>query len=453
MTEYNYTQDNSIVALATPIGKGAIAIIRCSGEDCWERFKPLFSQPSKISEENSHQVIYGWISNPQTKERVDEVLVYPFAKGKSFTGEQSLEISCHGGDAVIQEIIQLLEKQGLEQAKPGEFTYRAFMNGKINLTQAEAIQSLTSAIAQNERKLASAQLAHSITTPLTKIREQLLHTLAFIEVQLDYPEDEVSLPPLEHKAIKEITQQLEEVMASYHIVSKIHHGLNVVLVGATNAGKSSLFNLIVKQERAIVSEKAGTTRDYIETQIELEGFTINLFDTAGIRDNTENEIEEEGIKRSKQLVKSADIILYVHDSSLPLSLEDQEFIDQLESNWIGVWNKADLPNSLPVPHNNFVQVTTKENSGIGELAEQIKERLPKIPQEPIFTATTQRQINLIQEALNQLTEVLNLLDLGLEYDLISEHLRMGINALGMILGEEINPDILEEIFSQFCVGK
>ena len=460
-------------AIAAQAAQGAIALIRTCGKDSLELLAKVFSRPQALLEAAGNSVVYGWIVD-RNGSSVDEALVSVYRAPRSYTGEDGADISCHGGSAAANAILKTLREAGFEDALPGEFTFRAFINGKIDLTRSESVMELVSATTKSALEHAVKRLSGTLEKEIKAIRNSLMEALAAAELFLDYPEDEIEEdPPSCREAVEEALQKLKSLAASYDRERLYQEGAMAVIAGRPNAGKSSLFNALLNEDRSIVTEIPGTTRDWIEAYTSIEGIPLRLADTAGLRDTSfeHNEAETQGIERSKSLVEAAQIILYTVDSCIGLCEEDKKFLaEHSGSSLILVWNKIDLPQALSAPQtekNNStmpcIPVSSVTRKGLDELCSSIAGLLmQKISLSDDLTACftgdqaglgTQRQKELTEKAVSFLEEALLLVKKDESLDLIAPLLRESLNALGTITGEVSAADILEIMFSRFCLGK
>jgi tRNA modification GTPase len=490
MPEINsYGDDSPIAAFATTPGGSALTLIRCSGKGALNLAEKIFSEPEKLRQAAGNTILHGWIVTAD--EKVDEVLLSVFRAPKSYTGEDSLDISCHGGSAAGKGVMAALRDAGFRDALPGEFTFRAFMNGKLDLTQSEAVMELVSARTDKGRGRAVGRLSGVLEQEINAIKQQLVEVLSGVEIFLDYSEDEISANADEaaghfsgQQPVRKILARLRALAQSWRWERIYQEGILAVIAGRPNAGKSSLFNLLLKEERSIVTEIPGTTRDWIEALISLEGIPVRLADTAGLRESLDP-VEKIGVERSRDLLESAELILYLIDGAAGITAEDRAFISEVsaiktaDTNAISdiktpliselqtarntplltLWNKADI-SPLPETGGDCISISAKTGEGIAELeaaiVKTIQARL-NTADEQAASATaslgTVRQKNLVEAAAAALEEALALAEQGQPLDLIAPLLREAVNSLGEITGEVSTADILEEMFSKFCVGK
>ncbi|MBQ8678616.1 MAG: tRNA uridine-5-carboxymethylaminomethyl(34) synthesis GTPase MnmE [Treponema sp.] len=462
MTNLKYTPEEPIAAIATALAPAALGIVRCSGKNCIELFSKIFSRPKALLEAEGNTIVYGWILETENgKRKIDEVLVSVFRAPKSFTGEDMVEISCHGGVHVVQTVYNLLLQNGFRAAEKGEFTFRAYINGKADLTKAEAVREIIDSKTDASQSRAAGRLAGNLYETIDGVKKQIVDTLAAIEVEIEYPEDEETIADsFDASELKSAERTLCQLADSWKSEKIYQDGARVVLCGRTNAGKSSLFNALLKEDRAIVSDIAGTTRDFIESWIDFSGIPARLFDTAGLRE-TDDVIEAIGVERTKDLSEDADLILYLVDATVGLTDEDKAFISAVPSSLpiILVWNKADkLDGALPA-HEEYdsirqVEIAAKKGSGLGDLSEAIKQALSR------SSATTdggtalgsERQKVSVEKALDCVRHALSLTE-DYALDAVVQDLEDCLDALGEVTGDVTPEDVLDSIFSHFCVGK
>jgi tRNA modification GTPase len=477
-----YGSADPIAAFATPLGESALAVIRTSGAGVVELLSRVFSRPEKLREAAGNTVIHGWIvlpaHSPAQQKRLDETLVSVYRGPHSYTGEDGADISCHGGIAAARAVMDALKGSGFREALPGEFTFRAFMNGKLDLTRAESVMEIVSAKTERSREHAAGRLSGVLEQEIRAISALLVDVLGAAELYLDYSEDEADSAGEKNGSVvtdeeagrlparrqaEEGRERLQALAASYGRERLYADGALVVIAGRPNAGKSSLFNCLVKEERSIVTDIPGTTRDWIEGWISLEGIPVRLVDTAGLH-NSENPVELLGMERSRDLLRQADLVLYLIDGNMGITGEDRDFLE-FHSGAMIVWNKADI---APLPRETEtrvkpVPISAKTGAGMADLTGMVASALETAVGGPgkmiggrgisptgIGTA---RQKELVDTALAAVEEALALADRGEPLDLIAPLLREGVAALGEITGEVSTADILEAMFSRFCVGK
>lgn len=452
-----YQPGSTIAAIATPPGSGGVAIVRISGNQALNVAQRICSLP--LAELASHTVHYTKIFDEKGT-ILDHALLIPFKDGRSYTGEETVEIHCHGGQLLTEELLALILRQGARSALPGEFTCRAFLNGKLDLAQAEAVQSLIGAKNLEALSAASDQLAGMLSKKVGSLQNVLTNIAAILEAWVDFPEEGLEFATLD--SVLEILQRayddLEHIVATYHHGRFLQTGLSVCLVGAPNVGKSSLMNALLDTERAIVSPLAGTTRDIVHEEMRLHGIHIRLTDTAGIRESTEV-IEQEGIRRSHKALQEADLVLFVLDCTRGIQDEERLLIPKLPTNTtIAIWNKTDLPHETPLPKLPFlhqVTLSAATRDGLEALHHAIDAHVGKegLPSKGECIITQARHKEALLEAMQHLENLMRGLRLGQSPEFLTMDMRSTLHALGKILGTNVGEDILSAIFSTFCVGK
>lgn len=457
---------STIAAISTAPAIGGIGIVRMSGKDCFEVLEKIFKpkNPETIENIAGYRIKYGTIVNPETNRVVDEVLVSYFKCPKSYTAENMCEINSHGGIVVLREILELCLKNGAELAKPGEFTERAFLNGRIDLTQAEAIIDIINAKSTREAQESANQLEGYLSRKINEIREKIMDIMVNIEANIDYPEYdvvEVSNKDAENK-LKEIENELIKLSKTFENGKILKEGVKIAIIGSPNAGKSSLLNSMLKEERAIVTDIAGTTRDIIEEQISIEGIPFKVIDTAGIRD-AKDKIEQIGIEKSKKAANEADVILAVFDSSVPLNDEDREILNLLKhKKSIIVLNKTDLKQivnneckEIQDINTEVINISLKNNEGLERIYESLVKmfNLNQINLDNELTITNIRHQELINKAIESTRMALNDLNNSMPIDIISINIKEILEHLGEITGDNVSEDIIKSIFAKFCLGK
>lgn len=451
-----YVPGETIAAIATPPGSGGVAIIRISGNDALAVAKKVFSGP--VDTYLTHTAHTGKIYNAGG-EKIDDVLLLVMLGKRSYTGETTVEIHCHGGSLISRRVLDAVLQAGARGAEPGEFTFRAFLNGKMDLAQAEAVQELIGA--KNERALAAAgcQLEGALTKQIAAAQSSLTRLTAILEAWVDFPEEGLEFMSMEElKAqLKSVQNNLSALAATFHDGKILHDGLSLCLVGCPNVGKSSLMNALLGKERAITSSIPGTTRDVLEDHLRIGGLHFKLSDTAGIRESDES-IEQEGIRRSKHTMERADLVLCLFDAHAGLTEDDKKLLPLLPpSKTIIVWNKIDLPHaSLPplsFPHVAFV--SAKERQGLDLLHKEIDALIwkagPPSKEEVIITNVRHKQA--IEDAVQAIDLVLDGLSRDVSPEFLTLDMRSSLQSLGKILGVNVGEEILSSIFSQFCIGK
>lgn len=451
-----YQPGDTIAAIATPPGEGGVAIIRISGTQALAVADECFSR--SVQRLASHTVHYGKIKNG-AGECIDHVLLLPMHAPRSYTGEDTVEIHCHGGSLIARRVLQTVIEAGARPAKPGEFTFKAFMNGKLDLAQAEAVQELIGA--KNEQALYSAgnQLQGVLTKKILSYQKHLNDIAAILEAWVDFPEE-----GLEFATMEEIQADLQQAITSMQLLANtfdngkiIKDGVSLCLIGCPNVGKSSLMNALLGKDRAIVSDIPGTTRDILEDHLKLNGLNFRLLDTAGIRDSAER-IEAEGIRRSRQAMQDADLILLVLDATKGLQAEDLLLLEQIPSHkTIGVWNKVDLKHPeiplLQLP--TIVQVSAQEQLGMESLQKAIDQVIWKngMPDQQEIVITSVRHLQALNMAIAAAQKVHAGLSENVSPEFLCVDMRMCLSELGKIIGTNVSEDVLSSIFAKFCIGK
>lgn len=452
----HYKQDDVIAAIATPIGEGGVAIIRISGKDAINIAKLVFSGP--VETYTSHTAHFGKIIDSNGN-KVDEALVIAFHAPRSYTGENTVEIHCHGGGLITRRVLDVVLAAGARAALPGEFTYRAFMNGKLDLAQAEAVQELICAKNEMALNAAEAHLEGQLSKKIYSFQDRLTHIAAILEAWVDFPEEGLEFASMEEvcKELQNILNEKISLLSTFHDGRIIHDGLSLCLIGAPNVGKSSLMNALLNKNRAIVSDIPGTTRDLVEDNMRLSGLNFRLVDTAGIRQTMET-IELEGIRRSQEALSKADLILLVLDAYRGISNEDLHLIDLLqEKKTLIIWNKVDLsPLKITELHTKqTVQVSAAKGLGLDGLKQAIDkiiwEKGPPSKEEVIITNVRHKEA--LEKAIDACRQLIKGLQTGLSPEFLMLDMRSCLASLGQIIGTDITEDILSAIFSTFCVGK
>ncbi len=455
------TQGETIVAIATAIvaQQGSIGVVRLSGAKAIAIAKQLFTAPGKQTWE-THRILYGYIRDPQTKEIVDEALLLLMLAPRSYTKEDIVEFHCHGGIIPVQEVLQLCIQQGARLAQPGEFTLRAFLNGRIDLTQAESVAELVSAQSTTASQVALAGLQGKLAQPIRELRHTCLDILAEVEARIDFEDD---LPPLDIDLIrlqlKEVLEQVTQIIATAERGELLRTGLKVAIVGRPNVGKSSLLNAWSRSDRAIVTDLPGTTRDVIESTLVVEGIPIQVLDTAGIRD-TADKVEKIGVERSRKAAESADLVLFTIDAQAGWTKEDTIIYSQVKHRpLILIINKTDLAvaDTIKYPPEIAHKVITAAtiNRGIDHLETAILDfvKTGKVTAANLDIAINQRQAATLTRAKVSLEQVQETINHNLPLDFWTIDLRGAVQALGEVTGEEVTESVLDRIFSRFCIGK
>ena len=458
MTPSQYAPEEPISSIATALAPAALGIVRVSGTGCIELVSKVFSRPKALLEAPGNTLVYGWIVDQGQK--IDEVMLSVYRAPKSFTGEDMVEISCHGGPAVVTAIQNLMLKSGFRQANRGEYTFRAYINGKTDLTKAEAVKEIIDSHTDTSRSHAAGRLAGSLFAEIDSIKKLIIDTLASIEVEIEYPEDEETIADtFDRKDIEIAIKRLQSLVDSWQGEKLYQDGARVVLAGRTNAGKSSLFNTILKEERAIVSDIEGTTRDWLESWASINGIPVRLFDTAGLRE-TSDQIEAQGVEISRNLVHDADVVLYLVDSQQGLIKEDLDFIEHCTEPLIIVETKIDKDGenreNIEIKESFSVcKISSKTGEGIAELFNQISAILTaglssERQQAGLGSA---RQKESVAEALESVKHALVSADDNYTLDAVVQDLEDAIDSLGEVTGDVTPDDVLGSIFANFCVGK
>lgn len=458
---------DTIAAIATAMTNSGIGIIRISGEDAFTVIDRIYQSKNgkkKLSEEKSHTVHYGYIVD-DTKENkiIDEVMVLIMRAPNTYTREDTVEIDCHGGVLVMQKILDTVVCHGARPAEPGEFTKRAFLNGRIDLTQAESVMDVISSKNEFALKSSISQLQGSLQKEIKELREKIIYEIAFIESALDDPEH-INIDGYGQKlktVAEECKERIEHLLDTADNGKILKEGIDTVIVGKPNAGKSSLMNVLLKKERAIVTDIAGTTRDVLEEQMNLNGITLNIIDTAGIRD-TKDVVEKIGVDKAKDYLVNADLIIYVVDSSTPLDENDEKIMEMIKNRTaLVLLNKSDLDTvtteEMIASHldQKIIKVSMKENQGVDELENAIKELFfhGKVELNDEVYITNARHKAALSNAKDSLNMVLDSIAMEMPEDFYSIDLINTYEELGNILGESLGEDLVNEIFSKFCTGK
>ncbi len=452
--------DDTIAAISTPMGNGGIGIVRLSGSRAIEIADTVFrsSKKKRLSQSPSHRILFGHIIDDQSEETIDEVLVSVMKAPNTYTRDDVVEINCHGGAIPLRRILDLLLKKGARLADPGEFTQRAFLNGRIDLAQAEAVMDVIHSLTVQSQKVAMEQLKGGLSGKIDTIRNSLIELTAFVEAHIDFPEEDITPPSLmEMNAMAQnIHQPLKELIESARYGLILREGLKTAIIGRPNVGKSSLLNALLQHDRAIVTDVPGTTRDVIEEYLNIQGLPLKIMDTAGIR-AVKNRAEEEGVKRSLRLLDNADLVLLVLDGGKALHKADKELIDRTDSaNTIVVINKADLPQKLKPETVSLasVKISAKKETGLDTLENRIAEMaLQGRSQLSTDIVTNARHVRALEKAYSSMESFLEGVERKESPEFLSVELRDALDAIGDILGITTPEDILNHIFSNFCIGK
>lgn len=447
-----------VAAIATPIGEGGIAVIRVSGRDAITKVSTIF-RGKNLESVPTHTVHFGHIIRDGRK--IDEVVATIFRSPKSYTGEDTVEISCHGGVLVTQEVLETVLATGIRAAEPGEFTMRAFLNGKMELSQAEAVADLIHAKSRKAVEAAQQQLDGALGKHVSLFRQQIIDATALVELELDFIEEDVEFASRDQlrKLIVELMDEIVKLLSTYETGRLVKHGIRTVFVGKPNAGKSTLLNALMGKDRAIVSDIAGTTRDVIDADWSLDGLLFTLTDTAGLRD-TEDVIEAEGVKRSHKAMDSADLIVYLKDLSEHISAAELALVDELRARYpsksiIALGNKIDQSVNPELEDTFDLVISAKSGQGIDKLKQLMKTAV--LHNKDIDTSgllvTSSRHRDALEKTHRHLTDAMNALDAGTTGDFVSIDLRAALHELGTITGSITTEDLLDSIFSRFCIGK
>ncbi|WNW15809.1 tRNA uridine-5-carboxymethylaminomethyl(34) synthesis GTPase MnmE [Lactiplantibacillus plantarum] len=459
------TEFDTIAAISTPPGEGGISIIRISGDQTFNVVTQIF-KGKDLSRVQSHTINYGHIVDPDTHQEVDEVMATVMRAPKTYTREDVVEINCHGGLVATNEILQLILSHGARMAEPGEFTKRAFLNGRLDLSQAEAVMDLIRAKTDKSMKVALNQLDGDLSKLIRHLRQDILDVLAQVEVNIDYPEydavETMTTKMLKEKAT-EVAQSINQLLATAKQGKVLREGLATAIIGRPNVGKSSLLNHLLHEDKAIVTDVAGTTRDVIEEYVNVRGVPLKLVDTAGIRD-TEDKVEKIGVERSRKAIGAADLVLLVLDNSQPLTAEDRELLQETDqSKRIVILNKTDLPARLDqaelaqlVDLSDVLSMSVLEQSGVTRLEQRIAKMFfnegIESSQNNVMV-TNARHIGLLNQAKQALQDVQTGLAAGMPVDLVQIDMTRCWEFLGQITGDSYEDELLDQLFSQFCLGK
>lgn len=450
------TQSDTIVALATPTGAGAIGVIRLSGDDAIRICNSVF-KGKNLLEQASHTIHFGTIIDGNTI--VDEVLVSLFIAPRSYTKEDVVEISCHGSSYIIDKLIRLFVSKGARPAKPGEFTMRAFLNGQLDLSQAEAVADLIASSSEASHKVAMQQMRGGFSNELKQLREELIHFASLVELELDFSEEDVEFANRDQMKtlIEKIVVVLKKLIKSFELGNVIKKGVPVVIAGKPNVGKSTLLNALLNEERAIVSEIAGTTRDTIEDEMTIQGIKFRFIDTAGIRD-TEDIIEAKGVERTFEKINQSAIILYLYDAAETFGEELSNIIEELSiitrknnSQLLLVANKSDKGNKALHPES--LTISALQGIGIKELEEKLLDLIHYSENANETILTNIRHVEALQKTSDALERVLYGIDNPVTSDFLAMDIKQALHYLGEITGSISTDDLLENIFSKFCIGK
>lgn len=457
--ENSIDQKKAIAAIATPVGEGGIAVIRISGKDAFEKLSTIFTGKN-LSKADSHTVHFGKIVDSKNLP-VDEVLATVFRSPRSYTGEDTVEISCHGGVLVTQKVLETILATGVKAAEAGEFTQRAFLNGKMDLDQAEAVADIIHAKSVKAVDAAHQQLEGRLGEHIKKFRQQIIDATAMVELELDFIEEDVEFANKDQlmKLLVDVSAEINSLLDTYETGRLVKDGVKTVLIGRPNAGKSTLLNTLVGSDRAIVTDIAGTTRDTIDVDWNYEGLLFKLIDTAGLRE-TEDIVEAEGVKRSQKAFEQADLVVYLKDLSHPFNAEERAEIKAFqqragETPFILIGTKADIEQEIEWRTEFDLKISALSGDAINTLKATLKERAleNKHYDASSLLVTSSRHRDALKKANEQVQAAINGLKLGMTGDFLSIDLRAALNELGTITGEITNEHILDSIFSRFCIGK
>ncbi len=446
-----YQTKETIAAITTPPGEGAVSVIRISGSGAYELGAAIFSGP--VGEYKSHTAHYGNILSKEGK-TLDSVLVLVMKGPRSYTGEDTVEIFCHGGSLVTRRVLERVFEAGARPALPGEFSFRAYMNGKLDLAQAEAVQQLIAAKSDLALEAAEKQLHGALSQQVVHFQKELTRVAAILEAWIDFPEEGLEFASFEAVIgdLSGVCSAMEKLCNTFHEGKMLHDGLSLCLLGAPNVGKSSLMNALLGKERAIVTEVAGTTRDLIEDDLRLGGLHFRLVDTAGIRE-TDERVEQEGIRRSRAALIEADVVLFLLDASRPVTPEEETLLAQAPAHkTIVVWNKTDI---APPGNGRGVAISALEKKGLDDLKGAIEKLIWKQgpPSKEEVVITKQRHQTALVQAIAHCQRVIEGLRQKTSPELVTSDLRACLHELGTLIGTDVTEDILTAIFSQFCLGK
>ena len=446
--------NDCITAISTTLGVGAISIIRVSGKEAIEKVNKITN--INLLNKKSHTVNYGYIK--EKDQIIDEVLITIMKSPKTFTTEDTVEINCHGGIATTKKVLELLLKQGIRLAEPGEFTKRAFLNGRIDLTKSQAVNDLINVKTDKARQIVINNLTGTTTNKIKNLREKLVQIISNIEVNIDYPEyqdiEEITTNKIKQE-ISTIEQELNQIIENSKNSKVITNGINIAIVGRPNVGKSSILNKLIQEEKAIVTNIPGTTRDIVEATLTLEGINLNLIDTAGIRD-TKDVVEQIGVEKSKKAIEKADLIILVLNNNEKLTQEDKNLIKNTsQKQRIIVINKSDLKTNIDIKDKNIVKTNTQEENGLKPLTDKIKElfNLEKIKTNDFYYVSTIEQLKKIENCKENIISIKEGLKNESPIDIIEIDLKVIWQTLGEVIGETYTEELLDNLFKNFCVGK
>ena len=447
--------NDTIAAISTTTGIGAISIIRLSGPESLEIASKVFTKD--LTKVETHTIHYGYIKN--NNEKIDEVLVSVMKAPKTFTKEDIVEINCHGGIATTNKVLEILLNNGARLAEPGEFTKRAFLNGRIDLLEAEATMDLISSKSDKARKISLNTLTGETSNLIKDLRSDIVGIISNIEVNIDYPEYEDIEVLTNEKILPEIQkfkEKLEQIIKKSEDSKVIKEGIKVGIIGKPNVGKSSLLNSLLEEEKAIVTNVPGTTRDIVEGTIILDNVILNIIDTAGIRES-DDIVEKIGIEKSLAIINEADLVIFVLNNNEKITREEKELLEKLkDKKKIIVINKIDLENKLDKSIlDNYIEISAKENIGIEKIKDEIKRlfNLGELEASDLTYMSNARSISLLGKSLNNINDAISEINNNSPIDIVEFHLKDAWNNLGEIIGETYTDELLDELFSRFCLGK
>ena len=447
--------NDTIAAISTSLGIGAIAIVRVSGKDAIKIVDKIFS--NNLLKQDSHTISYGYIKD--NDEVIDEVLVSVMKSPKTFTTEDIVEINCHGGIATTNKVLEVLLENGARLAEPGEFTKRAFLNGRIDLLEAEATMDLISSKAESARKISINTLTGETSNLIKNLRSELVKIISNIEVNIDYPEYE-DIEVLTNESIlpdiKKFKEKLEEIIKKSEDSKVIKEGIRVGIIGRPNVGKSSLLNSLLEEEKAIVTDVPGTTRDIVEGSLIVSGIPLNIIDTAGIR-KTEDTVEKIGVEKSLKIIDTSDLLIYILNNNEEITEEEKEILEKTKNKKrIIVVNKIDLKTKLNKKLlDSYIEISVKENIGIDKIKDEIKRlfNIGEISTNDMTYLSNARSIALLKKSLNNINDAINEINNNNPIDIVELSLKESWNNLGEVIGETYTDELLDELFSRFCLGK
>ncbi len=447
--------EDTIVAKSTSVCEGAISIIRLSGHDALNIASKVFTKD--LTKVDSHTIHYGFITS--NNEKIDEVLVSVMKAPKTFTREDIVEINCHGGIATTNKVLEVLLENGARLAEPGEFTKRAFLNGRIDLLEAEATMDLISSKAESARKISINTLTGETSNLIKNLRSELVKIISNIEVNIDYPEYE-DIEVLTNESIlpdiKKFKEKLEEIIKKSEDSKVIKEGIRVGIIGRPNVGKSSLLNSLLEEEKAIVTDVPGTTRDIVEGSLIVSGIPLNIIDTAGIR-KTEDTVEKIGVEKSLKIIDTSDLLIYILNNNEEITEEEKEILEKTKNKKrIIVVNKIDLETKLNKKLlDSYIEISVKENIGIDKIKDEIKRlfNIGEISTNDMTYLSNARSIALLKKSLNNINDAINEINNNNPIDIVELSLKESWNNLGEVIGETYTDELLDELFSRFCLGK